>query len=409
MTASDDTQRAGLRPALPLVVAGFVISFVLVGGGIDTVSVFINAIAAANGWSRSALSLGVSVGAISAALSTPPVGIVVDRFGVRVPMVAGVLLLAAGFAVLMQMSMPWHFVAANVFLGAGFAATALLPITIAVSVRVPDRTALALGIVAAGASAGALVLAPAVQALINAIGWRGTYVCMGAAVVCTPLPLLLFALPRGRLRAPTAGTSAASSLRDDLTQPGVGALAMLMILPALAGFSVSVHLVPYLSGLGYVATTAAAALGATVGMSAVGKIAGGFVADRRGALPTLRLALVVWVAALLLLHAAATPSVLAAFIGLYGLAVGTQIAVVPAIALTVLNTERFGTLFGTLQLAAMLGSAVGPVASGIIYDATGTYGGAVVLWSAAMAVAVVVAWSMRIPAPARTAKLLATA
>ncbi len=391
-----------LRQALPLVVAGFVISFVLVGGGIDTVSVFMNAIARATDWSRSGLSLAVSVGALSAALSTPFVGVAVDRFGVRVPMISGVALLAVGFCVLIFMDAAWQFAAANVFLGAGFAACALLPLTVAVTVQVPRRTALALGIVTAGSSAGAFVLAPVSQLAINALGWRGTYLTLGAAVVLTPLPFLAFTLPRGRLRRgvaadATVAAAARPGVARDLRRPGVAPLAAIMILPGLASFSVSVHLVPLLTGLGHAATTAATALGATIGISAVGKVTGGMVGDRFGVLPTVRLALVVWTIAFGLLPRAATLPVLAGFVALYGLALGTQIAVVPAIAVNVLGTERFGTLFGLLQLAAMLSSALGPVASGLIFDRTGGYGGALTLWLAAMATAAAVAFWMRMP------------
>lgn len=398
MTAAQ-TSSTGLRSALPLIVAGFVISFVVIGGGIDTVSVFLNAITTATDWSRSGLSLGVSIGAVMAAVSTPVVGAIVDRRGVRLPMAAGVALLAIGFSILAAMQAPWHFVAANVFLGPGFAACALLPITVAVTLHVPERTALALGIVGAGSSAGALVLAPVVQAVIQALGWRGTYMAMGAAVVFTPVPFLLFALPRGRLRArdkgATADAAAPLSLRRELRQPGVIPLAAVMILPGVASFSVAVHLVPYLAGLGHPATTAAAALGATIGISAIGKIAGGFIADRFGALFTLRLALLLDVVSLALLQYAGAPLTLAAFVMLYGLALGTQIAVIPTIAVSVIGTDRFGTLFGILQLAAMLASAVGPVASGLIFDSTGHYSGAVMLWLAAMAAAALIAWSMR--------------
>jgi MFS family permease len=168
-----------------------------------------------------------------------------------------------------------------------------------------------------------------------------------------------------------------------------------MILPGVAAFSLSVHLVPYLVGLGHAATAAAAALGATVGISAIGKIGGGFVGDRLGALGTLRVALVLDVLALALLHHASTVAALGAFVVLYGLALGAQIAVVPMIAISVLGAERFGTLFGLLQLAAMLASAVGPVVSGFIFDSTGRYAGAVLLWIGVMAAAVVVAWFMR--------------
>ncbi|MBI4515718.1 MAG: MFS transporter [Deltaproteobacteria bacterium] len=392
---SADAQSDGLRPALPLVVAGFVISFVLVGGGIDTVSVFINAITQATGWPRSGLSLGVSVGAACAALSTPAVGMAVDRYGVRVPMLAGVLFLAAGFVILLGMTEPWHFVAANVLLGPGFAGTAMLPITVAVTLRVPDRTALALGIIGSGASIGALVLAPAVQAAAEAFGWRGAYAVLGSAVVLTPVPFLLFTLPRGRLPRHASSAGPQASLGADLRRPGVPALAGIMILPGLAGFSVSVHLVPYLTGLGHSGTLAAAALGGTIGISAIGKVAGGFIADRVGVLRTVRLAFIAWVAALALLHHAGTTPILLAFVVLYGLAFGTQIAVIPAIALDILGGARFGTLFGIMQLAAMLASAVGPVSSGIIFDRTHSYGGALLVWGSAMVLATVIAWFMR--------------
>jgi MFS family permease len=399
MTPGQQPASAGPRAALPLVVAGFVISFVVIGGGIDTVSVFLNAIATATDWSRSGLSLGVSVGAVMAAVSTPVVGAIVDRRGVRAPMVAGVGLLAVGFSILVAMQAPWHFVVANLFLGPGFAACALLPITIAVTLHVPERTALALGIVGAGASAGALVLAPAVQAVIHTLGWRSTYLAMGAAVVVTPLPFLLFALPRGRLRAratpATVATTAPPHLRRALRQPGVLPLAALMILPGLTAFSVSVHLVPYLVGLGHSAGTAAAALGATVGISAIGKIGGGFMGDRFGVVRVLRLALLLDVVSLALLQHAGGSCALAGFVVLYGLALGTQIAVIPTIAVSVIGTDRFGTLFGILQLAAMLAAAVGPIASGLIFDVTGHYSGAVVLWLTAMGGAVIIAWLMR--------------
>jgi len=382
----------GGRSALGLVIAGFVISFVVVGGGIETVGVFINGISAATHWSRTSLSLGVGVGAVMAALSILPAGMLVDRFGVRVPMLAGVASLAVGFVILMLMQQPSHFLFANFFLGPGFAACALLPITIAVTICIPERTTLALGIVAAGSSVGTLVLAPALQALIEATGWRHTYMVMGAAVVLTPLPFIAFTLPRGQLRkggGHALELPASSSLLGELLQPGAGALAGVMVLPGLAAFSISVHLVPYLTGLGHSGAAAATALGATVGISAIGKVGGGFAGERVGALTTLRLALALDAIAVALLRYAETPMALGAFVVLHGLAIGTQVAVVPAIAAAVLGTKRFGTLFGLLQLATMLASAIGPVASGLIFDRTGQYGGAILMWLGAFATATV--------------------
>jgi MFS family permease len=391
-----------LRAAAPLILAGFAISFVLIGGGIDTVGVFVNAIVRSTDWGRSLLSLGVSVGALSAAAATPLVGLGVDRFGVRGPMLVGVALLAVGFAILVRMQEPWHFVGANVLLGAGFAACALLPLTVAITVSVPRHTALALGIAGTGASVGALLLAPTVQALIEALGWRGAYLAMGAAVVLTPLPFLAFVLPRGRLRrdASVVEAAAAPATIHGLPEPSRSAmlpLGALMMLPGLVTLAVSIHLVPYLTDAGHSGRAAATALGATIGISAVGKIFGGALADRKGELFTLRVALALGAASFALLPAAATLPVLAGFVVLYGLALGTHVAVMPPLARNLLGVERFGARFGTLQLAGMLAAAVGAVAAGMLFDAMGRYTVAIGLWSSALLCALLVAVRMRVP------------
>jgi MFS family permease len=390
-----------LRAAKPLVVTGFLVSFVLIGGGIDTVGVFINAIAQANGWARSALSLGVSVGAVVAALATPLVGMSIDRFGVRVPMTVGVVALAGGFVILVEMQAPWHWVAANLFLGTGFAACALLPLTVAISVCVRERRALALGIAAAGASGGALLFAPLLQLAVEGFGWRGAYLAMGSVVVATPLPLIAFVLPRGRLPADDppedANPRGGTSFRE-LRRPGMLPLAGVMVLPGLATFAVSVHLVPYLTDFGVSARIAAVALGATVGVSAIGKVFGGLLADQLGALQMLRVALVAATGSLLLLPAAASPAALVGFVLLYGLALGTYVAVVPALARGVLGSARFGTLFGALQLGGMLAAALGPIAAGLLFDATGHYWEANLMWVGAMLGALVIAVAMSAPA-----------
>jgi MFS family permease len=325
------------------------------------------------------------------------VGIAVDRYGVRVPMLWGVGLLATGFAIVVAMQAPWHFVVANVFLGMGFAGCALLPLTIAITLRVRDRTALALGIAGTGASAGALALAPAAHAAIEALGWRGTYMVMGTLLVLTPLPCLAFALPRGRLERHTEAERpkpALPSLRE-LGRPGLRGLMALMVLPGLATFAIAVHLVPYLTDSGFSGATAAFALGATIGVSAVGKIAGGWLADRFGTLPIMRTALFLGALSLTLLPAAATSAYLAGFVALYGIALGTYAAVIPALAMETLGGDRFGTLFGLLQLVAMLAAAAGPVTAGVLFDATGHYDEAMGIWIAALSAALLVALVMR--------------
>ncbi len=402
--------RGELRAALPLLVAGFIIEFFVIGGGIDTVSVFLNALSKANDWPHSTLSAGIGVGVLAAGLATPGVGLLTDRFGVRVPLVAGAALLAAGFGVVSWMTEAWHFVIANLLLGPGFAGAGMLAITVAVAHSVPTRTALAVGIVATGSSVGALVLAPLVQAVIEASDWRTAYYVLGAAVVAAPL-LCLPALPRGRLvKASLPGPGLAASgvvtpppveapfdLRKELRRPGIVPLALLLIAPGIVNFGLQVHLVPLLASEGHGPGVAAAALGGAIGIAALGKVMGGFVGDRFGTLPTLRAAFLAQLVALAILFYGDSPLALWIFVTIHGLALGTEIAVTPVIAIRILGTSRFGTLYGLLQLAATVVMGLAPIVPGVLFDRSGSYQGTLVFWVATMAVGTAVLFRMRVP------------
>lgn len=401
--------QAKLPSARVLTAAGFGLAFVVVGGGLDTVGIFLDAIARGLGWPHASLSLAVAVGAVTAALATPLLGVAIDRVGVRLPVLGGVAGLGAGYAILVAMREPWHFVAANLFLGVGFAAASLFPITVAITALVRERPAFALGVAATGSSAGALLLAPAVQALVEAVGWRSAYAVVGAAVVLAPLPVALFVLPRGRLPvearpAPSGGPALRRpGLLRELLRPAVLPLVAVMVLPHLATFAISVHLVPLLTASGLSGAAAAFALGLTIGLSGVGKIGGGLLADRAGGVRVLRAALLGMAVALLFLHRPAAPGPRLGFVALYGLGLGAYLAVLPPLARSVLGAERFGTLFGALQLGAMLASAAGPVLAGALFDATGGYAAALLLWELAALGGLGAALRLRLPAPASAA------
>jgi MFS family permease len=153
--------------------------------------------------------------------------------------------------------------------------------------------------------------------------------------------------------------------------------------------------VPLLVAAGLPERRAAATLGAALGLSAPGKLLGGLAADRFGPLAAIRAALACGTLAIGLLALAPTVAVLAAFVLLYGLFVGTEVAALPALALETLGPDRFGRRFGALQLAALLAGAVGPVATGLIFDTTGRYSLAATLWGVAIGAALLLALMMR--------------
>jgi len=221
------------------------------------------------------------------------------------------------------------------------------------------------------------------------------------ALLVVGVPLLLLAwLPRGPLSGASRLLVPSPSGVDPPERAAAGArhlapLVGLMVLPGLVTFALAVHLVPLLVEAGLPERRAAATLGAALGLSALGKLLGGFAADRFGPLAAIRAALACGTVSIALLALPPGLAVLAGFATLYGLFLGTQVAALPALALETLGPERFGRRFGALQLGALLAGAVGPVATGLIFDLTGRYALAATLWGAAIAAALVLALAMR--------------
>jgi MFS family permease len=155
-------------------------------------------VAQERGWSISLVMGGFSVGLLVAGLSSPYVGRAIDRFGGHVVMTAGSLIGALGlFLIVHAASKPAYFavwmvlgvaMAANLYdaafgsLGRIFGAEARRPIT---------------ALTLAGGFAST-VSWPATHFLLDAIGWRGTYLVYAALLALISAPLHALALPRSR-------------------------------------------------------------------------------------------------------------------------------------------------------------------------------------------------------------------
>jgi len=77
--------------------------------------------------------------------------------------------------------------------------------------------------------------------------------------------------------------------------------------------------------------------------------------------------------ALLLLRHAPTPTLLYLMVVSQGMLGYGLTSVVGAIPAEIFQGRHYGTIFGTLMLASIVGGAAGPWVTGALYDATGSY------------------------------------
>jgi Major Facilitator Superfamily len=155
-------------------------------------------IAAERGWSMTFAMGGFSLTLLIAGLVSPRVGLLIDRYGGHRVMPAGALTAALGLVGLVYAEHPVAYLAAWLLLGVATAASLYDPAfaTLGRIFGVAARRPITVLTLAGGFAS--TVSWPATHLLLEAVGWRGTYLVYAALLAFFAAPLLAFALPRTR-------------------------------------------------------------------------------------------------------------------------------------------------------------------------------------------------------------------
>ena len=133
------------------------------------------------------------------------------------------------------------------------------------------------------------------------------------------------------------------------------------------------HLITYLTELGYSASFAAGMASLVLVFAAFGKLGMGLFADRVSARIALTCNFLLASVGMILIFGAARTVVLIPFILIFGLSLGAPLVLVPMLVAESLGLKRFGSIGGIAGIFNTIGAFVGPVGAGKIYDLTGSY------------------------------------
>ncbi len=372
------------------------------------------------GWDRATIAGAFSIGFLASALYTPFIGMAMDRFGPRLVIPFGVLLVAGGLVLATGASRPWQF---DLSLGVLVVGGSVFVSYIGHSVFLPHwfvrRRGLATGIAFSGVGIGSILLLPWLQSLIGAAGWRSACLAMAGLLLAVLLPLNLWLQRRrpedlglaadGDPGGATARAGQASALNVvdhawDATDWTLARalrtirfwwLFLAFFCGLFAWYAVQVHQTEYLLEAGFRPEVAAFALG-LVGLAGVaGQIGIGHFSDRVGrewAWTVAALGFVLCYLCLLALPAHPSRFLLYAMVGAQGLLGYGLATVYGAIPAELFQGPRFGTIFGSLSSASILGAATGPWVAGRVYDRTGSYAPAFWLAIALCLVSIACIW-----------------
>jgi MFS family permease len=287
---------------------------------------------------------------------------------------------------------------ASIFIGIGVACLGDLPTGAAVAARFRERRGLALGSVYIGSNIGGSLIPVIATALAAAASWRHAFHVVGGALWIVLLP---FALAVGRPPIPPSLDTrrvepiAGFSPRRTLAERDFWLLFWVIFAFYLYRLGVNVHLVAYLSDLGYSEWAAAGGFSLTVGLGIAGKLFAGAVADRVGAKSAAVGNFVLIAAASLMLLQPRLDGAIPLFLVVHGLSTNAEDVVIPLIVGQRFGSANIGRVYGMLLLALVPGGILGPVLAGYVFDATGSYESVFGLFAACNAAAVVALIAVR--------------
>lgn len=372
--------------------AGF--SFLTVMTG--SLSMFMQPLSDEFGWSRTLIAAGFSISTLMTAALSPFFGLVVDRYGSRrmaIPGLVATALVIASFSLMSGSATHWILMW-------------LLYAAISISVKTTVWTAavagvfkssqgLALGVTLCGAAAAQAVLPPLVDWLINAFGWRATYVWLGCGWGGITLVLCLCFLfgaherrtaKRVQERKTESGQtdSEPESARPDFDgltipeawrDPALWRIAASTLIIMALTVGLTIHQIPILTEAG-VSRTQAALLASLAGVAGViGKLATGVLLDRYrpnwvGGITLAATALAFG----LLIDGIASPALIIFAMLVNGYTQGTKLQINGYLTARYAGMRNFGSVYGFMNSLVAFGSGAGPVLAGLAYDSSGNYG-----------------------------------
>ena len=387
---------------------------VLLGGGIvwNGFGVFFIPLIDEFGWSRGQLSWAMSISAL-VWISGPFIGALVDKYGSRRIMILGTVITGGCFTLLGLTSSIWYFYALYLATTIGLTGIADIPVVVAVTNWFNKRRGLAMGIVISGWGMGGLVITPLAAYLISSLGWRNAYYVLGLGMVIVLIPLIATVFrhrPEEKGLFPdgqTVRTSDSFSEAKHTNQPEftfAGAiktrnfwlLIFIMSFAVLALGSIITHIIPFFQDIGLSQQTAANIIAAAAGISVPSGLLIGYMADRFSAKSLMMITLVLEASGIAILLITDSISIALIFVVLFGLAMGAPFTLLPLFIAKLFGLNSMGVIYGGVWAFVSVAFAIGPPLTGYIFDLTGSYDFAFVLFIAIILIAMLLSYFIKL-------------
>jgi MFS family permease len=335
--------------------------------------------AAAMGWSRTGISAAALLNWLAMGVGSFAWGALSDRFGTRLVVLSGGVLLGLGLVTASQATTLGQFqVLFGVLVGLA-AGSFYAPMTAITAHWFTRHRSLAVALVSAGLGLGSMLVVPLARWIITSYDWRTAMLVLGDLAWLLIIPAALLVKNPPALAWDSAAPGGVDAVGNEWTAgqalrtPQFAAIAFTNFACCAAHSGPIFHMVTNAIDHGVPAMAAATVLSAAGLASFTGRIVCGLIADRAGAKQTLLagLALQAVAVSLYLFTRELAGFYLVALV--FGFAYGGAMPLYAILVRDYFGPRIMGTVFGAVAAVATLGMALGPWAGGWLYDAFGGY------------------------------------
>lgn len=368
------------------IVIGAVLVLAVTGpAGVAIANIYQNSVTDALNISSSQFSISNTlILSISVLLSSWVSGLLAKNF--KKVFLIGSLIYGLAYMAFGLVTKVWMFYLLSIVVGFGFLTSSAMAMSILISTWFVEKRGLALSIALAGLGVGGIIWSPIVTSLINAIGWRATYMTYGAIMLIITLGIgqfIFVAKPEDKgLEALGAdnlnnhhdhdaelNARVPFTMQESLRKPFFILLLLGAVFVGLVNNGGLGQFPPFMQGL-HGAQQGAAIISIYSAVGILGKLSMGVVADKLGTvIATIWSSILLAIAYLL---AASTTSygfaiLLAILFGL-GNANGTVLA--PLLISAIFPAQTYPRVFGLVNQFLFLGMMFGSLMAASIAEAT---------------------------------------
>jgi MFS family permease len=362
-----------------IVAAGGLLGCVAIGA-LFSLPVFLGPMSAATGWSRTGISLAMTIGFLAMAFGSIFWGAVTDRAGPRVVVLTGSYLLAVSLALASFSRSLLEFQLVFGLLVGTATSAIFAPMMATVTGWFDTQRSLAVSLVSAGMGMAPMTMSPIAGWLISHHDWRTALLIIAVIAAAIMIPTSWFVRrppaleTNGDPNAVNGDPNAEMSIGEAVRSPQFVILLLTNFCCCATHSGPIFHTVSYAITCG-IAPMTAVSIYSLEGLAGLGgRVGFGILGDRLGAKRVLVAGLLIQALGALGYYFTSSISEFYAVAALFGFTYAGVMPLYSVIARENFPLRMMGVIIGGTAMAGSLGMATGPLLGGWIFDTTGSYG-----------------------------------